>query len=321
MEQLLSKSLTDLVRGIRSNKKDEAGFISQCIQAIRKELKSTNREVKAVAVQKLAYLQMLGYDMSWAAPDVVEVMSYPRFAHKRIGYLAAALSFNQSTDIIIMATNLFRKDVTSSNQYEAGIALNSLANVATPDLARDLAPDIVSLLSHSKPFIKKKAIMVLYHIFVEFPDALRPAFPKLKEKLKDEDLGTVAAVVSVIYELAKKNPANYVKLAPTLFNLLTTASAHSWLQLKLVKLFALLCPVEPRLPKRLVEPLTNIINTTPVMSLLYECINTCTVGLVKHLPIVRLCIQKLRTFIESTDQNHKYLGLLALGNIMEVHPK
>lgn len=103
--------------------------------------------------------------------------------------------------------------------------------------------------------------------------------------------------------------------------MLTSGSAHAWLQLKLVRLFALLCPVEPRLPKRLVEPLTNIINTTPVMSLLYECINTCTTGLVKHLPIMRLCIQKLRTFIDSPDQNYKYLGLLALGNIMLVHPK
>ena len=323
MEQLMSKSLTDLVRGVRGfkNKGGEHAWIQSQIQVIRKEVHSPTKEVKVGAVLKLAYLQMLGYEIGWAAPDVIEVMSFPKFAHKRIGYLAASFTFNQHTDVLIMSTNLFRKDVTSSNQYEAGIALTALANVATPDLARDLAPDIVSLLSHSKPYVKKKAIMVLYHIFVEFPDALRPAFPKLKEKLKDSDLSTVAAAVSVLCELARKNPANYVKLAPTLFNLLTQNAPHAWLQLKLVKLFALLCPVEPRLPKRLVEPLTNIINTTPVMSLLYECINTCTTGLVKHLPIIRLCIQKLRVFIESTDQNHKYLGLLALGNIMEVHPK
>lgn len=257
----------------------------------------------------------------FAAPDVVEVMSFPRFAHKRIGYLAASVSFTSNTDILIMSTNLFRKDVTSSNQYEAGIALSALACVVTPDLARDLAPDIVTLLSSSKPYVRKKAILVLYSIFCAFPDSLRPAFPKLREKLKDEELPIVSAAVSVLLELARKNPNNYIKLAPTLFHLLTAGSAHAWLQLKLVKLFALLCPVEPRLPKRLVEPLTNIINTTPVMSLLYECINTCTTGLVKHLPIVRLCIQKLRMFIESPDQNHKYLGLLALGNIMSVHPK
>lgn len=59
---------------------------------------------------------MMGFEMSAIAPDVVEVMSYTRFAHKRIGYLAAAQTFNSATDMLIMSTNLFRKDVTSSNQ-------------------------------------------------------------------------------------------------------------------------------------------------------------------------------------------------------------
>jgi AP-3 complex subunit delta-1 len=32
---------------------------------------------------------MVGYNVSWAAFSIVEVMSQHRFAHKRIGYLAA----------------------------------------------------------------------------------------------------------------------------------------------------------------------------------------------------------------------------------------
>lgn len=89
-------------------------------------------------------------------------------------------------------------------RYEAGIALSALSAVVTPDLARDLAPDIVTLLSHSRPYVRKKAILVLYNIFVALPDSLRPAFPKLREKLKDEDLSIVSAVVSVLCELARK---------------------------------------------------------------------------------------------------------------------
>lgn len=40
-------------------------------------------------VRKLTYLQMIGYNVSWAAFAIVEVMSQPKFGHKRIGYLAA----------------------------------------------------------------------------------------------------------------------------------------------------------------------------------------------------------------------------------------
>ena len=47
-------SLSDLVTRIRRNKgKDEVAFVNTAIQAIRKELKSTNRGVKAVAVLKV----------------------------------------------------------------------------------------------------------------------------------------------------------------------------------------------------------------------------------------------------------------------------
>jgi AP-3 complex subunit delta-1 len=81
------------------------------------------------------------------------------------------------------------QDMTSSNIWESGVALNCLSNICTPDLARDLAADVVSLLSSSKPYIRKKACLVLYKVFLKFPDALRPSFPRLKEKLEDPDPG------------------------------------------------------------------------------------------------------------------------------------
>jgi len=63
----------------------------------------------------------------------------------------------------------------------------SLANICTPDLARDLAADILSILNSSRAYLRKKAILVLYKIFLKFPEALRPSFPRLKDKLEDTD--------------------------------------------------------------------------------------------------------------------------------------
>lgn len=108
---MFQKTLQDLVKGIRSHKRDESPYISQAIVEIKAELKSTDPFTKAEAVsvlviyefnididltfvpikqvRKLTYLQMLGYNFGWASFGIVEVMSSPRFAHKRIGYLAA----------------------------------------------------------------------------------------------------------------------------------------------------------------------------------------------------------------------------------------
>lgn len=52
---------------------------------------------------------MLGYDMSWASFNVVEVMSSARFHLKSVGYLAAVQSFNQDTDVLMLTTNLLKK--------------------------------------------------------------------------------------------------------------------------------------------------------------------------------------------------------------------
>ena len=48
-------------------------------------------------------------------------------------------------------------------------------------------------------------------------------------------LGVQSAAVSVICELARKNPRNYLSLAPVFFKLLTTSS-NNWMLIKIIKL-------------------------------------------------------------------------------------
>ncbi|XP_045155977.1 AP-3 complex subunit delta-1 [Echinops telfairi] len=172
-----------------------AKYISQCIDEIKQELKQDNIAVKANAVCKLTYLQMLGYDISWAAFNIIEVMSASKFTFKRIGYLAASQCFHEGTDVIMLTTNQIRKDLSSPSQYDTGVALTGLSCFVTPDLARDLANDIMTL-------------------------------------------------------------------------------------------FGALTPLEPRLGKKLIEPLTNLIHSTSAMSLLYECVNTVIAGERASRPVV-----------------------------------
>nr|XP_005993846.1 PREDICTED: AP-3 complex subunit delta-1 [Latimeria chalumnae] len=327
IDRMFDKNLQDLVRGIRNHKEDEAKYISQCIDEIKQELKQDNIAVKANAVCKLTYLQMLGYDISWAAFNIVEVMSASKFTFKRIGYLAASQCFHEGTDVIMLTTNQIRKDLSSPSQYDTGVALTGLSCFVTPDLARDLANDIMTLMSHTKPYIRKKAVLIMYKVFLKYPESLRPAFPRLKEKLEDPDPGVQSAAVNVICELARRNPKNYLSLAPLFFKLMTS-STNNWVLIKIIKLFGALTPLEPRLGKKLIEPLTNLIHSTSAMSLLYECVNTVIAvlislssGMPNHSASIQLCVQKLRILIEDSDQNLKYLGLLAMSKILKTHPK
>jgi AP-3 complex subunit delta-1 len=56
--------------------------------------------------------------------------------------------------------------------------------------------------------------------------------------------GVVSAAVNVICELARKNPKNYLSLAPSLYKLLTTSS-NNWMLIKIVKLVPQNSPIKP----------------------------------------------------------------------------
>ncbi|CEG36589.1 ap-3 complex subunit [Plasmopara halstedii] len=327
---MFEKNLQDLVKGIRSTKGDVTIYISQAMQEIKAELRNTDPFIKAQAVRKLTYLHMLGYDMCWAAFHVVEVMSYERFAHKRIGYNAACQSFTQSTDVVLLCTNLLKKEFGSTSEYEVGLAINVLANIVTTDLARDLLGDVLAMMGSPKPYVRKKATLVLYKMFLRYPQGLRLSFDRLKERMEEPDVTVVSCAVNVICELANKKPKNYLGLAPQFFRLLTTSS-NNWMLIKVVKLLASLVPEEPRLARKLLDPLATVIQNTPAKSLLYECINTVTTALLytkkndgsqprNVAAVVRLCNDHLRRYIEDLDQNLRYLGLVGLSNLMKSHP-
>lgn len=323
---MFEKSLYDLIRGLRSHKGNERQYMLDSLKECQNEAKSQDIDIKAAAILKLVYLEMFGHDMSWASFNVLEVMSSPKFMQKRVGYLAATQTFTLDTDVLMLTTNLLKKDLGSRYPPEISLAINGVSHIVSPSLARDLSPDLLSKLSHTSPLIRKKAVLVLYKCFLQSPELLRTSWPRLRECLNDEDGSVVSATVNVVCELARRNPKNYLPLAPQLFRLLTE-TPNNWMTIKLIKLFATLTPLEPRLIKKLTPPITKLIRTTPAMSLLYECINgLISGGLLAGIQgtdegedLASVCVTKLRGFLVIGDSNLKYVGLLALTKLVATH--
>ena len=305
---VFEKSLTAMVKGIRAHRGSETEYITTCIAEIQKEIQSKNMATKSMAILKLAYLTMLGYDMAWATFAVVEVMSTSRFGTKRPGYLASSISFTEQTDVGLLTINLFKKDFGSQSQYETGMAINCLSNICSAEISRDIMTDLMSLLSSSRAYLRKKTVLCLYRIFLKDPPALRTCFPKLKDRLSDEDQGVLTATVNTFLELARKNARNYLSLVPQLYHVLVNTT-NNWLSIKLLKVFQLLSPLEPRLPAKLVEPLTNILNTTKAQSVEFEAIRCVIRAMPEGTPIVALAIERLQVFLNSSDRNLRFLAL------------
>lgn len=172
---------------------------------------------------------MIGYDISWAGFNIIEVMSSNKFTFKRIGYLAGSQCFHPETEVIWENLVYGTCIVTSLSITFAGINVNYEHDKEGPEQPKSVwcwgstirssvfhQPRLGSRLgqwpndagiykfnfnlpptnswyfiklSSTKPYIRKKAVLLMYKVFLAFPDALRPAFPRLKEKLEDPDPG------------------------------------------------------------------------------------------------------------------------------------
>lgn len=281
-------------------------------------------EVKTTAILKLAYLEMYGYDMSWAAFHVLEVMASRRFQQKRVGYLAALQSLRADSDVLTLATNLLKKDLGSTSVLESALALSGVASVVTPSLAHDVADDVARMTTHTRPYVRKKAVLAMYKVVTQYPEALPGLVPRLRDRLADPDPSVVSAAVSTACELANSpgSRMSLLELAPPLYELLTT-SKNNWMLIKILKLFSALAPAEPRLRPKLLPQVLQLMESTGAMSLTFECVN-CIVSAGMLTPdddrLASVCIGKLRDFLQEPDQNLKYVGLLALAKMVRINP-
>ncbi|WVQ96213.1 hypothetical protein IAU59_003317 [Kwoniella sp. CBS 9459] len=333
---MFERTLQDLIRGLRahkaSSKAQEDTFLAEAMVEIRAELKGKDMALKAEGILKMCYLMML-YPIP-PPPEfafhVVEVMSSPRYHLKQIGYLAAPMAFSGDTEEVVLTVNGIKKDLMSPHTPLPALPLTALPHLLSlsPSLSTTLHPDLLHLLTHSSPRIRKRAVLCLLPCWEAFPEGLREGFPRLRERLQDSDQGVVGATVGVVMELARRQGGkNYLPLAPELFGILT-GSSNNWMLIKVVKLFAILTPLEPRLVRKLLPPITSLISSTSAISLLYECVRTCIVGgmldpdRAEGEALARVCVEKLGGYLrdEGGDQNLRYIALLAMVRIIPTHP-
>lgn len=152
---------------------------------------------------------------------------------------------------------------------------------------------------------------MILRLFSQYPDAVRVCFKRLVENMEWPDVQIVSSTVSVFCELADRDPKSYLPLAPEFYKILVD-SRNNWILIKVLKVFAKLAPLEPRLSKKVVEPICEHMRRTGAKSLVFECVRTIVTSLSEYESAVKLAVERIREFLLDDDPNLKYLGLQAL---------
>ncbi|CAI4053471.1 hypothetical protein N7582_005730 [Saccharomyces uvarum] len=159
----MGSSLRSFIKDVRGAKTlaDERAIITKQSAKIRTKLRDDHlpHEKRRVNIQKLLYLYILGEKTHFGQVESINLIASDDFVDKRLGYLAATLLLDESEDLLTLLTNMLNNDLHHPNKYAVSLALTSLGFLSSPELARDLYPDVENIIKNSKdPFLLKKAL-------------------------------------------------------------------------------------------------------------------------------------------------------------------
>ena len=253
--KVIAWSLKNDIEGLRLARKSnsENVFVSKLCQAIRDGLYSGDQDDAINATIRLIYLNIAGYDTRWADFAILEVMSQERYAGKRIGYLAASIMWDPTSDSVVMSTNRIKRDLSDGNELSTSLCLTSISPFMNAFLAKNVAQDVISLMNSTYVVVRQKAIISYYLICLQYPDALQLGLKPLANALADRAPGVVTAALTVINELCLHAASKFLSLIPSLLKLLQKRK-NKHLLVRVLAILKLLSLEEPRLARKLLSP-------------------------------------------------------------------
>ncbi|GME88502.1 unnamed protein product [[Candida] boidinii] len=316
-------SLKSFIKAVRHSKTiaAERAVIRKESASIRNSFRDINldHENRSVAISKLLYLYILGEPTYFGQVECLKLLASPKFSHKRLGYLATMLILDEEQEVLTLLTNSLDNDMKSHNQYIAGLALVTLGNLASTELARDLYANVENLLSSQQVYLRKKACIVAAKLIDKDPDLSEIYITKIEKLLNEKSHGCILGCLQLIKSIYKndENSHNQLKLQiPRLLAHLRLLSSTGYspeydvkgipdpfLYVSLLQTIRLLLENDDQNPnlELLNDLLTQIASkvdnsSTASNSILYETVNTI--------------------FMLNTDSSLKVLGIKILGNCL-----
>lgn len=341
-------SLKLFVKAVRKAKTiaDERTVVRKESAAIRTSFRDPNLDqtTRRINISKLLYLYILGEKTHFGQVECLKLLVSPRFADKRLGYLATMLLLDENQEVLTLLTNSLDNDMQHPNTFIVGLALCCLGNIASPELARDLYTNVDKIMSLTNSvYLKKKTCIVAAKLVEKDPDLGEVFLPKVGILLTDKTplvlLGTCRMILS-LYENCPDDRATLVKLLPKLIAHLKRVITSGYmpdydvngitdpfLQVTLLDTMRTLA-IDERCSPQFLEEMNDILTQVALNldsgknaahAILYECIKT--IFAIKSDQSLRvLGVNLLGKFLLTKDNNTRYVALEMLLTVINFEP-
>jgi len=333
--------LKDLIKAVRNCKTaaDERAVIAKESAFIRTQFKEENNDTRHINVSKLLYIFMLGYPAHFGQIECLKLVASNKFSDKRLGYLGIMLLLDENQEVLTLVTNSLKNDLNHSNMFNVGLALCTLGNISSVEMARDLSSEVEKLLGNSNTYIRKKAALCALRIIRKVPDLMENYVVKANKLLNEEKNHAILLTGTTLLTemcLLDKNVLNDTRknvprLVRILRNLVTNnfSAEHDvngvsdpFLQVQILRLLRLLghnnVEASDLMNDVLAQVATNTDNSKNVgNSILYETVLTI-MNIESEKSLQVMAINILGRFLSNRDNNIKYVALTTLCQVASI---
>ncbi|KAJ1417770.1 adaptin N terminal region-domain-containing protein [Ochromonadaceae sp. CCMP2298] len=334
----MSIKLRDLIRAVRACKTaaEERAVISKECALIRTAIKEEDEQFRHRNVAKLLFIHMLGYPTHFGQLECLKLISSAGFPEKRIGYLGLTLLLTEQTEVLMLVTNSLKVDLGNSNQYIQALSLIAIGNLATQDMARDLASDVEKLLRSNNSYLRKKAALATIRLLKKEPDLIDHMADRITSLLKDRAHGVLITGIQLMVEVLVLLPewkTDFLKVVPALVRLLrnflsmgfspeydVAGIADPFMQVKILHLLKLLGKGSEEASDQMNDVLAQVATNTETTknagnAILYECVQTI-MEVESDASLRVLAVNILGRFLLNRDNNIRYVALNSLSKVV-----
>lgn len=313
--------LIDTVRGYFVARRDGKAekYYADRVDIIKAGLISDDVNEISESVREVIFFDLIGYDTSFSEFGILELMSHNDFSAKLVGYTASTQIWKADSPVVLMATNRIQRDLTSTSFHYADFALSSFSRYLSPSLAKNLAPEVIALMSSTKTFVRQKAIITFYHVCLKYPEALKVGFSILRSCLSDDNKSIVFTTLTVMNEICSHNASIFINLIPKFYKMITSVTSN-WILLRLISLLKKIALSEPRLPKKLAGPFQTVIETTSSVSVVFECVRAMLEIPIPDNKLFTIAVQKIEQYLTHPEPNLRFLCMQIFVELIKVEP-
>ncbi|KAK9241461.1 adaptin N terminal region-domain-containing protein [Lipomyces kononenkoae] len=337
-------SLKSFIKSVRAAKTmaDERAVIQKESAAIRTSFREdfTDTNLRRQNIAKLLYLFTLGERTHFGQIECLKLLATSKFSDKRLGYLGTMLLLDENQEVLTLVTNSLKNDLNHPNQYVVALALCTLGNIASQEMARDLFTDIEKLVVTQNPYLRKKAALCAMRIIRKVPELEERFVDKAKSLLSDHHHGVLICGMTLVYDLCVQESnliPQFRQFIPSLVRQLKSLTTSGYapehdvagisdpfLQVKILRLLRVLGRGDQSATEQMNDILAQIATNTDSSknvgnAILYEAVLTI-LDIDADSGLRVLGINILGRFLGNKDNNVKYVGLNTLSKVVELEP-